>query len=184
MKVRKWLRILHRDIGYIAAGLTIVYAISGIAVNHTGDWNPNYIVTKDTTRINLPGLDINNPDNYVKAVLSKIDEHGKIKNSFFPDSNTLQVFTDGNTIVVDIKNSLVIQEKIKSRPVIRETNFLHLNAPKKVWTYAADLFAVALAFLAISGLFLIKGKKGITGRGAWLTALGVLIPVIFWLLYF
>ena len=47
----------------------------------------------------------------------------------------------------------------------------------------ADLFALALIFLAISGLFMIKGKNSITGRGKWLTAGGVLIPLVFLLLY-
>jgi len=184
MSIRRWLRILHRDIGYIAAGLTIIYAVSGIAVNHTSDWNPNYVVEKDTVKVNLGGLDINNSDAYVKSVLNQIDEKGKLKNAFFPDSSTLQIFTQGNTIVVDIKNQLVVQEKINARHVFKETNFLHLNRAKRVWTYVADIFAVALAFLAISGLFLIKGKKGITGRGAWLTALGILIPIIFWIIYY
>jgi uncharacterized protein len=184
MKIRKWLRILHRDIGYVAAGLTIVYTISGIAVNHRADWNPNYAVEKKISSIDLNGLDINNQEQYVKSVLYKMNETGKLKNAFFPDSSTLQIFTEGNTIVVDLNKHIVTQEKIKSRAVIRQSNFLHLNAPKRAWTYVADLFAVSLAFLAISGLFLIKGKKGITGRGAWLTALGVLIPIIFWLLYY
>ena len=42
MKWRKLFRTLHRDIGYVAAALTIAYAISGVAVNHIEDWNPNY----------------------------------------------------------------------------------------------------------------------------------------------
>jgi hypothetical protein len=47
----------------------------------------------------------------------------------------------------------------------------------------ADLYAVALLALAVTGLFMLKGKKGITGRGAWLTTFGVLIPVVFLWLY-
>jgi len=34
---RTWLRAIHRDVGYSAVGLTIVYAASGIAVNHVAD---------------------------------------------------------------------------------------------------------------------------------------------------
>ena len=34
MKWRKWFRILHRDIGYVAVALTLAYGLSGIAVNH------------------------------------------------------------------------------------------------------------------------------------------------------
>ena len=39
---RKWLRIFHRDIGYVAVALIIAYGVSGLAVNHIEDWNPSY----------------------------------------------------------------------------------------------------------------------------------------------
>lgn len=181
---RKWLRILHRDIGYIATGLTVIYSISGIAVNHVQDWNPNYVITESTTQIGIVPDSVVNSDNLVQYILKKVGETGKLKNSFYPDSTSVKIFVEGNTITANIKSGEVFQEKVKSRAVFRETNFLHLNAPKKVWTYVADVFAVALIFLAISGLFMIKGKKGITGRGAWLTALGVLIPLLFYLIYY
>ena len=42
--LRKWSRILHRDIGFFFIGTTLIYAISGIALNHLSDWNPNYSV--------------------------------------------------------------------------------------------------------------------------------------------
>jgi uncharacterized protein len=184
IKWRKWVRILHRDIGYIVAGLTLIYAISGIAVNHTADWNPNYSIKKSVTNIN-PILDsVLTSKNLVFDLLAQIGEKGKLKSSFSPDPNTLNIFVDGNTITVNLKTGEVTQEKVSSRTLIRETNFLHLNAPKEIWTFVADIFAVALGFLAISGLFMIKGKKGIRGRGAWLTALGLLIPIIFLLIYY
>ena len=41
----------------------------------------------------------------------------------------------------------------------------------------------ALILVAITGLFVLKGKKGITGRGAWLTGAGVLIPLVFLVMY-
>lgn len=183
---RKWFRILHRDIGYIAAGLTVVYSISGIAVNHVQDWNPNYSITENTSNIGPVADSLINgeTDVLVSHILTQIGEKGKVKNSVYPDSNSIKIFVQGNTITADLKTGEVNEEQVKSRTVIRETNFLHLNAPKKTWTYVADIFAVSLIFLAVSGLFLIKGKNGITGRGAWLTALGVLIPVIFYFIYF
>lgn len=42
MKWRRWNNIIHRDLGYLCAGLTIVYVVSGIAVNQVRDWNPNF----------------------------------------------------------------------------------------------------------------------------------------------
>jgi uncharacterized protein len=183
-KVRKWLKILHRDIGYLAAGLTIIYAISGIAVNHVNEWNPNYTIEKSTVQIAPLDQQEYNPELTLNHVLKELEEKSAVKNTFRPDPNTLQIFTEGNTISVDLTDWTVSQEKVKSRTVIRETNFLHLNAPKKVWTYVADLYAVALAFLAISGLFMIKGRNGIKGRGAWLTLAGILIPLIFLFIYY
>jgi hypothetical protein len=183
-KFRKWIRFLHRDIGYLAAGLTIIYAISGIAVNHVDDWNPNYVITHHKSYINPIPDSLAETESTLNYILESINEKGKVKNTFRPDPETLQIFVDGNTVSVNLKSGLVEQEKVTSRAIIRETNFLHLNAPKKVWTYVADVFAVALAFLAITGLFMIKGKKGITGRGAWLTAAGFLLPVIFLIIYY
>jgi hypothetical protein len=42
---------------------------------------------------------------------------------------------------------------------------MHLNHPKKLWTWMADIYAAVLIILAVTGLFVLKGKKGITGRG-------------------
>ena len=44
MKLRKWNRIIHRDMGYIFFGMSVIYGLSGIALNHLDDWNPNYII--------------------------------------------------------------------------------------------------------------------------------------------
>ena len=40
---------------------------------------------------------------------------------------------------------------------------------------------IALIALALTGLFVLKGSKGITGRGAWLTLLGCAIPAGYWI---
>ncbi len=181
---RKWNRLLHRDIGYIAAGLTIIYAISGIAVNHVSDWNPNYIIENYTSNIPPIPDSLLDSETLIPDILAQLGEKGKIKSSVFPDSSTLNIYVEGNTVSVNLRTGEVLEEKVKARTGIRETNFLHLNHAKKAWTCVADLFAVALAFLAISGLFMIKGKKGITGRGAWLAGLGILIPIIALLYYY
>ena len=111
---RKWLRILHRDIGYIATGLTVIYSISGIAVNHVQDWNPNYVITKTTTKINPVPDSLVSSGNLVGFILKKIGETGKLKNSFYPDSTSVKIFVEGNTITANLKTGEVLQEKIKS----------------------------------------------------------------------
>jgi hypothetical protein len=69
-------------------------------------------------------------------------------------------------------------EKPRGRFGLREMNFLHLNEPKGLWTWVADVYAVVLGFLAVSGLFVLKGKNGLSGRGKWLTGVGVLVPLL------
>ncbi|MGE5682313.1 MAG: PepSY-associated TM helix domain-containing protein [Bacillota bacterium] len=184
MQWRKWIRILHRDLGYICTGLTVVYAISGIAVNHTHEWNPNYSIKTFTTKIQPVTDSIVDAEAVSMKILSQIGENGKYKNCYQPDPDNLQIFVEGNTINVKLKEGEVTQEKINNRAVLKESNFLHLNAAKKAWTWVADIFAVSLAFLAVSGLFMIKGKNGIKGRGAWLTAIGIAIPLLFLMMYY
>ena len=184
MKVRKWVRVLHRDIGYLSVGLIIVYGVSGIAVNHVNDWNPNYIIEKDSVNIAVM-IDSVLTDTAMNAHIRKELNIQDTANSTFRSGPTsIQLFFNRKTISADVKLGRVEIETVKDRTVFRETNFLHLNAPKKVWTYIADLFAVGLIFLGISGMFMIKGKKGLTGRGKYLVTASIIIPIIFLLLYF
>jgi hypothetical protein len=73
--------------------------------------------------------------------------------------------------------------KIRNRPVFQELNYLHYNKPKKLWTWFSDLYALGLVLIAISGLFLITGRKSITGRGGILTIIGILIPLVLLIIY-
>jgi hypothetical protein len=47
MSWRRVNNVLHRDLGYLLVGLTLVYAVSGVAVNHVGDFNPSYSTVSD-----------------------------------------------------------------------------------------------------------------------------------------
>ncbi len=183
MKWRKWNNILHRDLGYLCFGLTIIYAISGVAVNHVADWNPSYNIENVSMNIGPVAKDGLIPEAVIPEILSRLGENGVYKSHFQPDPETLQIFVEGSNISVKLNTGDVVLEKVTSRTILKEMNFLHLNHPKKIWTYFADLYAAALAFLAITGLFVLKGKKGITGRGAWFTTIGIILPFIFLWLY-
>ncbi|MDH5760588.1 MAG: PepSY-associated TM helix domain-containing protein [Gemmatimonadota bacterium] len=183
MQWRKWNVIIHRDLGYLCAGLTLVYAASGVAVNHRADWNPNYSITRETVLLGTTGRDGTASPLFVDAVLAELDLTGPVRGTFRPDPGSVDIFLEGATVSVDLNTGEATWETVRARPLLRAANFLHLNEPKGVWTWMADLYASALALLAVTGLFVVKGSKGITGRGAWLTAMGVLIPVAFVLAY-
>lgn len=185
IKWRRWNAVLHRDLGYLCAGLTLVYAVSGVAVNHTADWNPNYSVR--TRVVELGSLDpgsVTSPT-FAPNVMERLGVDGAVQGMFRPDPGTVQIFLDeARTITVDLGAGQASVEEVRDRPGLRMANFLHLNHAKRLWTWMADVYAGALALLAVTGLFVLRGRNGITGRGAWLTAAGVVIPVAFLLLYF
>jgi hypothetical protein len=181
MNWRKLNFAIHRDLGYLCIGLTLLYAISGVAVNHiTPNFNPSYKIVKEQTKVAPAPQDIAPDMNFVQKVLKDIEEFGRFKNVVMLDPDNMRIFVEGNTIDVQLSTGNVQQEKVSRRPILFELNYLHLNKPKGLWTYFADVYAVFLGLLAITGLLMLKGKHFV--RGIVLTVTGVVVPVIF-LLY-
>lgn len=172
---RPWLRALHRDVGYFAVGLTVVYATSGLAVNHLKDWDPNFKQVSRTHQLALPLP----PDDDAAAAsaLRTLGVKERPREVYRASDSQLDVVFDQRTFHVDTKSGVVHEEGQAARPVLRVANWLHLNRGKKAWTYVADFYAVFLLFLAFSGLFMIPGRKGLLGRGAIVVLLGAAVPV-------
>lgn len=183
MKWRRMNNAIHRDLGYLCFGLTILYVLSGIAVNHIGDWNPTYRIERITTTVNANGLADSQEKQAITSILNQLGETAKFKNSYRADQDNLKIFLENNNISVNLSTGAVHMEKHVKRKVLYYANFLHLNHAKKLWTWVADLYAIALGLLAITGLFVLRGKKGIKGRGGILAIAGFLIPLIFIFLY-
>ncbi len=69
-------------------------------------------------------------------------------------------------------------EFLRKRAVFYEVNYLHYN-PNYWWMWFSDIYAVALIFLALTSFFIVKGKKGVVGRGAYYIIVGFVIPIVF-----
>jgi hypothetical protein len=82
-------------------------------------------------------------------------------------------------VSVDVRTGKGLFKKVKTRAVIYELNALHLNNIKGVWTWIADLFAVLLIVLVLTGIFMMKGNRGLLGRGKWFLGIGFAVPVVF-----
>lgn len=177
---RKACRFLHRETAFLVFGLTIAYAASGIAVNHVHHWNPNYRMDTVVSRIEpVPGGDT---AQVTKTVLKRLDLEEPVKNVWRPDSNRVQVFVEGATLDVDLRTGAVTRQGFAERPVFFDLNFLHLNKGKGVWTVVADVYAGALLLLATTGIFLVRGRRGIAGRGGIWMGLGIVLPGLYLLL--
>ncbi len=180
MQWRKWNRIIHRDLGYFVVGMTLIYALSGIAVNHRRDWRPSYTVEKKELSIKLPE---NVRSIKKEGVVNLLKQHNieGYKKHYFPSDSTLRVFIKNGSVTINTNTQKTTLEKLNRRPIFHQINFLHYNVGKD-WIYFADFFAISLIIVAISGLFILKGKQGIKGRGAWFTIAGFLLPIIYLLI--
>lgn len=184
MKLRKLNRSIHRDLGYIFFFMTLIYGLSGIALNHLDDWNPSYIINSKEFKVDKKVIEESNLSrNDVLKIMDQYAPHETYKSHYSPSENTIKIFIKNGSIAINTETLECLLETTKRRPIFHQVNYLHYN-PKKLWTILSDIYAISLLILAISGLFILKGKNGITGRGAWLTAIGIIIPVIFLLIYY
>jgi hypothetical protein len=178
-KLRQFNRATHRDLGYFFVFLILIYSISGIAINHLDDWNPNYYV--DSTAYQTQAITQVN-EAVFKQILDEIGIDNPYRSYFEQDAENVKVFVKNGSLQIHKPTGRIQSEILKRRPILHTFNWLHYN-PNAVWKWFSDIFAVALIILAISGMFILKGPKGLKWRGTILIALGVILPVVF-LLYF
>jgi hypothetical protein len=185
MKWRKWNRWIHRELGYLFFGMAIIYGVSGIALNHhiARHWNPSLVERSEQLDNISPLAREEVTKEYVMEILEAAGETDNYKQYYFPNDLSLMIYLDKGHISVNLDTGETTVVKIRNRRVFREMNFLHYNKPKQLWTYFADLFGLSMVILAISGLFMVRGKKGIRGQGGILLAIGILVPLVFLLIY-
>lgn len=177
-----WFRLnreLHRDIGYFCIGLTLVFAISGIALNHVNDWNPNYIVERVERTIDVKNSHPDEKINQQLLALFSIKE--PIKATYWESPKMYKVFfKEGGTLSVNFLKSKAVFEHVRPRVVFKQFNQLHLNEAKQGWIVFSDIYAGLLIFLSVSALFMVKGKYSPWRlRRGWLVILGALIPAVY-----
>ena len=179
---RKWCRIIHRDVGYVFFGLTAAYCISGLALNHVRDWNPNYSIVRQERVVPAPGLDKPLTKTDVKDLLNEAGVAGAYQSHYSPAEGQVKAFFQGGNATLDRASGKMVIETLHRRPLLNTFNRLHYN-PGRWWTWFADAFSVALLLVAISGLFLLRGRHGITRRGGVLVLVGIAVPTVLVLHY-
>lgn len=173
---RPLVRSFHRDLGYTLIGLTFVYAVSGLAVNHIADWDPNFHNYKAAH--NLPAPLPDDPEAVLAAVTRELGVSGPAKVTFSAPGR-VDIQAGSRTFHVDPDRGRVVEEGQKPRFFVRLANWLHLNRGKKAWTLVADTYAIGLLTLALTGMFMLPGKNGMLGRGGFFLAVGVAVPVLY-----
>jgi hypothetical protein len=174
---RKYARAIHRDVGYVIIALTLAYGISGLAVNHVDAWNPNYKFAQ--RNVDIGPVPSGSPDETARLVATKAGlDASAIRGHVFDTATDFRVFfPDGQELRVDLATGRGTAKTVTTRAVLFQVNALHLNNLKGWWTYVADLFAIAMILMALTGAVMLKGQLGISGRGKWFIAGGLAIPV-------
>lgn len=166
-------RALHRDIGYLCVGFTLLYAVTGVLLNHLHDWNPTYALgTRETVVGPLPPA--GDDDEAAREVLRRLAVEKPPVSTFRPDPDTLDIFLEGgDKLAVHLPTGRVHAETVRRRTLVARLNDLHLNRPRLPWTWLADGYAALLAVLAVTGALLAVRKGSVSRRGVVLTLAGL-----------
>ena len=153
--IRKWSRLIHRDLSFFFAGMVLIYAISGIVMNHRDTINPNFSIERKEYKIaeKLPGKEGMKREN-VLTLLQPLGEEGNYTKHYFPKADIMKVFLKGGSnLQVNVRTGEAVYESVTRRPLIGAMARLHYN-PGQWWTYFADIFAVGLIIITLSGVLL------------------------------
>lgn len=181
-KIRIWCRHIHRDLSFFFAGMILIYALSGVVMNHRDTINPHYTVTRTERILNELPAQAQCNRTEVEVIMQKTGVSEKYTKHYFPKENHLKVFlSGGSSLEADLASGKVVYESLKRRPLISTMTTLHYN-PGKWWTWFADSFAIALIVITLTGIIMLKGKYGLWGRGGIELIAGILLPIL--LLYF
>lgn len=177
MKFARILRVVHRDLGFFVVGITLIYAISGIILNHLTSSDPAFRTESKTIRFQ-PNL----METELTAAWHADKKLPTLKRIMRIDDDRSRLFLDGGIGVYNSADGSLSYETHQKRVLVYWINRLHYNKVKG-WSPVADFYAGSLILLAITGLFIVKGKKGLTGSGKWYLLIGLLIPILFGLLF-
>ena len=179
--VRKWSRPVHRDLSFFFSGVLLIYAVSGFMLNHKRDFNSDYSVrrTELVFAQEIPRAEQEWTRARAEELLLRVGEEGNYLKHYYPEPDRLKVFIrGGSSLTVDLASGHAVYESIRKRPVLSSLNRLHYN-PSRWWTVFSDVFLAGLIVIVLSGLVMMRGPKGLRGRGGVELIAGILIPLLF-----
>lgn len=171
-----WLRVVHRDLGFLMVGVCLIYGISGMLLNHMNGKDPSFHTTEATLHWN-PGMD----GEALTQAWNSTEGLPVLKRVLPVDEENFRLMIDGGVGIYNAGNGTLDYEVHQKRPIVYWFNRLHYNRVEG-WNVMGDFFAASLIFFALSGMWMVKGKYGLKGRGKWYLIAGILIPIVYILL--
>jgi uncharacterized protein len=174
-KIRRLNAATHRDLGYFFSSLIIIYCLSGIALNHIDEWNPDFVITKKTIDLKKTYLQKELNDEIILHYSRLVGENSfKVYDS--PTKDQVKIYFENASLHLNFSTRKGNYESVSRRPIFYHSNIIHRNNVSG-WKWVSDIFALLLIVINVTGLFILKGKHGITGRGKWLMLAGTVPPI-------
>lgn len=161
--IYRWMRILHRDIGFFVIGLTVIYCISGIMLTYR---DTDFLKSK--TQIEKT-IDSGLKENQLGMVL-----HLKEMQVLREDEKEI-LFSSGSYN----KETGAVSYLSKEIPlVLRTFNNLHKVSSNDSRCWFTSLYAVLLLFLAISSFWMYKPGNKYFKRGIITAISGAFVSLL------
>ena len=173
-----WNKLLHRDLAYFFLGLIIAFSASGIILNHRADIDPQeYTIKTEVIKFDLPEDKLLITDDFFRSALTDKTNIENYK-SFRIRNNEIRLYFDDAFAAIDAKTGIGQIDYVRTIPVLGQMTILH-KSTSKWWIWFSDIFGIAMLIIAITGMFISKGKYSFKKRG-WILALtGLIFPFVF-----
>src|SRR3972149_2390502 len=106
----------HRDLGYLCSTLVIAYCLSGLALNHIDDWNPDFIVTNVPVTLDR-AYTSNEMNNETLAVFGRLVGESDFKVYDVPAENQIKIYYDNASLHLRLDQRTGIYERVYRRPI-------------------------------------------------------------------
>lgn len=164
-----YMRWLHRDIGYVVLGLTIVYALSGVILVYR---ETDFLKSpKDVSMQLSPQMSIQDLSRRLHLRRPEITKK----------EGDVISFHDGENLKNGVYNTATgsIQFTAKQLPgLIERFISLHKLSSSKPACWISVIYGILLLFLALSSLWMFTPSTRKFRRGIMLTTIGVTLAVV------
>jgi len=165
--IQYYMRSLHRDIGFLIIGMTLIYCISGVIMIFR---DRGFL--RQETRIEktiAPGIEV-----YALGEALHIKSLKVLK-----IENNIVFFKEGT---YNRTNGAVSYTKTDYPTYVKIITDLHVAASKKATSLPSAVFGCLLAFMAVSALWMFKPGTRFFRRGILFASIGIVIVIILLLL--
>jgi len=158
-----YMRMLHRDIGFLAIGLTIIYSISGIVLIYR---NTDFLKSEKQIEKQLPA---NLDESQLGGILHL--------------RSLVVEKTEGDTVYFQKgtynRTTGIVSYYDKALPSFLEKfNVLHKKSSGNITYIFSTIFGICLLFLAISSFWMFKPSTKMFRRGIVFTAIGLVLAIL------